>query len=487
MTLVSALRGASQANQAISTALQGVAENIANAQNPAYARQQVVFSSAGGGVNVAVLRRSTNRILESVYGTQIASAGQAETLNRYLQEVARLVGLQDASTPAGGGTRLVLPQAFSDFVQAWTDYQASPELEGARETLRRTSADLVSRLHDLNAGLDELETQIRSDISDSVQRVNGLVRQIATLNRAVVQRQNAGGGNTAALEAERETLVRELSTYFSLQLRYDENNSLDVFLESGASLITGTLRASLRYDPDRHELAIGGRLLARNESVEALPSGSLLAQFNLLRDGEDNTRQRAPDVALLEKIRLQLDGFAEQLLDTEEGSFNRAAQFTDLADETQDYFTRDDAAERASLAITFNELLADGTLPPPTENLNVDEADLNILTVLGRTTRSIDPSVLALPAYLEQSNVSYEGLARGIFNFVNIDVTEATDNVEIETRRRDTLRDELLNSSNVNIDEELVLLTELQNAFAANARVIAIAGALLRELIDSLG
>jgi flagellar hook-associated protein FlgK len=196
-----------RANQ---VALQTIANNIANADTEGYHRQQVQLTEqlpivsgtlrSGTGVLVSGIKRLANAAADNALTLNLSQSADAQAQLDALQEIERLL------TPSSGS----LQSAVSTFFDAADQLATRP----ADLTLRReyvvAAQNVAQQVTSLNNGLNQLQQQQATAISDSVAQVNSLTQQIAAVQRQISVAQ-AGGSEPSTLMDQRDILINKLA------------------------------------------------------------------------------------------------------------------------------------------------------------------------------------------------------------------------------------------------------------------------------------
>ena len=135
MSLFSSLNVALSGLQAITTQMQVVSNNIANASNAGYTRklaltQAVTLGGEGGGTQINGFSRASDDALATTLNTSISDTGLRSTQNDYLKQIENILGSTDSTNPP-------LSSAISDFAAAWRQLASAPEDNvGQRQVVR---------------------------------------------------------------------------------------------------------------------------------------------------------------------------------------------------------------------------------------------------------------------------------------------------------------------------------------------------------------
>jgi flagellar hook-associated protein 1 FlgK len=239
-------RGALFASQ---SAIEVVGNNIANANNPDYRRQEVrldegigidsVPGQLGSGVKAAEVIRHFDQFIEEEYNFTASNREMWDKLQTYLSDVEGLLnGMED------GG----LSEVLSQFWQDWQDLAMRPEDTSTRTALIGRTQNLLHVMGLINGDLDNVQKQMDDYISQDVDRVNEILQQIAELNRQINMHEEAGKNNANEQRDKRAALVRELAE--KIDINYIDNGvgNVTITTRAGHTLVDGTTYFGLKFE-----------------------------------------------------------------------------------------------------------------------------------------------------------------------------------------------------------------------------------------------
>ncbi len=266
--------------------------NIANVNTPGYSRQELLQlarfplfnggSFFGQGVDVTTVRRVYSDYLAAqVLATRTQSA-RFDALATELSQLDNLFG-----DPAAG-----LSPALAEFFSGVNTVAAHPADGPARQSMLSAASALVARFRQIDDQMAGLRAAADDQIRAGVDAINGLVAQIAGLNRRIAEVTGATAGQQPPndLLDQRDLLVGKLNDLIGASVVVQEDGSYNVFLRSGQALVIGQESFRLQAlpdarDPRKLEIALdlggGGALRLRAEDV----AGGRLAGVVAYRDG----------------------------------------------------------------------------------------------------------------------------------------------------------------------------------------------------------
>ncbi len=226
--------------------------NLANVNNPAYARQRLVFGSRGvvqtpyGPQSLAIEAVGLKNFRDNLIDNQILReqfhTQSLETQSRLLhQTLASLEsGIFQSSTGVdtiGSGT--AVPKGLNDmldsFFNAFQSFAAQPTSPVEKQFLLDRTDALITRFHLLNDHLADsaLGTPVTTNsltrqIDEEVGRVNELLQQIATLNKQIGSLEIGQPKSALDLRDQRQARLEELAGYLDFTHEEDASGQVNI-------------------------------------------------------------------------------------------------------------------------------------------------------------------------------------------------------------------------------------------------------------------
>jgi len=293
------------------TALDVAGHNIANVNTDGYSRQRVSLSArlagasangfSGAGVQVNGVQRLTNTF---VFTREINTSASLSRVSTFSTEASRIdTLLSDAQT--GLGTPL------NGFFDGLATLASNPTSSATRQSVLAASTSLTSRFQDLQSQLDFDSRSVNSQISQTVDEINGYAQSISQINNRIAQAIGSSGGVAPNdLLDQRDQFVRDLSQRISVTTAPQADGSLNVFVGNGQSLVVGTTITKLgirpnEYDSTRLEVTSGGNggAIISNQVGGGSIGGLLDARREILDPAREKLGRLA--VALSEAVNSQ--------------------------------------------------------------------------------------------------------------------------------------------------------------------------------------
>lgn len=283
--------------QAFQRSIATAGHNISNVNTEGYSRQRVELGTRppsftgqgfmGNGVQIESIDRMFDQFTAERLRDTTSGSAQYDTLYEYASRVSNLLGDSDAGLSAG----------MEDFFNSVQDLADNPSSIPGRQLVLSEAESLTGRIQNLSGQLDSMRNEINSGLSTVVNEINSLGAAIADANRNILEARTQGAGQTPNdLLDKRDLLVNKLSELVSVRTFEQDDGSLNVFVGSGQSLVTGYLASPLAvtqngFDAQRAEISIVSGGVAA-EITDGLTGGKLGALLDF-RDQSLNSADNA--------------------------------------------------------------------------------------------------------------------------------------------------------------------------------------------------
>ncbi|MBX9715115.1 MAG: flagellar hook-associated protein FlgK, partial [Burkholderiaceae bacterium] len=259
--------------------LQTTSNNISNVNTRGYSRQEVELETAGGqftgagffgkGVNVVTVKRAHDDFLtrEAALTRSLAESDSARSSQ--LLELEKVFGTGEAG----------LGYAANQFFNTFADVASKPQDAAARQVALSKAGQLATNFNTAAWQIDELQNGVTQDLRSSVDQVNVLTKQIATLNQKITDARGLGQPPNDLLD-QRELAIGDLSKLLQVSTIAADDGSVSVFMGGGQALVLGSQTTPLvamadAYDSSRVAIGLNGAGGVKQVSTSLLSSGSI--------------------------------------------------------------------------------------------------------------------------------------------------------------------------------------------------------------------
>jgi flagellar hook-associated protein 1 FlgK len=507
MSLEAALSIASGGLANVNSQLALVSHNVANADTPGYlvetaSQQSLTADGVGFGVLSGAATRNLNVSLQEQVFQQGTTVAGLQTRQAALQAIDAVQG-----TPGQGAD---LASLLGNLQNQFSSLQDDPASQTQQSAVVASAATLAQGVNTLSNAYTTQRQAAENSIVSEVGTINATLSTIGQLSNQIVAQQ-AAGLSTADLENQRDSAVQGLAQIINVQTLVQPDGDMLVTTAGGLSLPThgqsdplSTSGANLQpgtYSPGGGVPAI---TLGGSDVTTQLTGGQLGANITL-RDSTMPTYQAELDefsqhlasqfaaqgltlftdptgavpagggspvqagyvgFAAIIQVNPQVQGDPSQVRDgntTIAGNPTGASAFTPNPPNGPSGFT-------TLISRVLNYALgtnAQDGVPQPASNTTGLGADgtLNAPYVAPTTLGGLASTLVAAQAQ-DSANTSSQ--------------------LSTEQALQTTLTNTLAAGSGVNMDTEMSTMIQLQNAYGANAKIIAAVQAMWTQLIGAV-
>ncbi len=468
--LIGTLLNNGKALAAHSKGVELAGKNLANINNPDYARQRVILGDRGtintalGPQSMGVEALGIQQIRDQFLDSQVARENsqtsllqtQSDNLQRTQADLGEQIDSSSASSsigdPSKAGTGL--SSALNDFFNSFDNLSASPTDTGAKQVLLQKADILVAKFNVTDSRLAQQQSDITARIDSDVTAANSLLKDIADLN-GQIQTAEVTTQNTAVdLRDQRQAKLEKLANYMDfstqavpgtgmLQILAHDSSGANVTLVDKANVIGPLSFNGTQFSGGSPASALG------------LQGGSLKGNLDS-RDGA------------IQQLRDDIKTTAQQLV----SSVNKAYNPTGT---TGDFFQ---SAPPATGILALDSSLTFNTLKTTdTGNSGANELALAVAAVASKTHTTAGGDAIdgTIGSFYSRTVSGFGQTVAGV-------ESKLTDQKTVQTLIK-TQRDSV---SGVSQDEELTDLMKFQRAFQATARVVNVLDGMLDTVVNGL-
>lgn len=452
--------------------LDATSNNIANVNTPGYARQQAVFAETdprtligkgfiGTGVVVSQIRSFREEYFDREIRGNISRQAGFEFDDRALTRVETIL-----REPGDGG----IDNSMQQFFNAFQDLALKPEDVGRRQLALESGRVLAEDFRSTSTALQDLRQQTYEQLTTSIGKANGILSDIAELNKQITASQGQSLDSWTTLVNQRSQKLEELAKFGgTLHVSIDNNGHANVSM-AGSSVVTGVTANQLKL----------------NESVDA--NGERTASVDIINNQGATLVSIHPDsgefASALKHYNVTLDD-----KDTS-GGFSIAKELDALAGKF---------IEKVNAVSTTGYGLDDTSAPNRNFFSGTDARTIDLDTAVKDQPRNIP---VAAAAGVPGDNTIARGIANvagdatflsnqtpseyyaNFLNRIASAGSDASTGVKVTGTVGDQLNAQRESVIGVNLDEEAVNLIKYQRAFEAAARIVNTTSEVLQTLIN---
>lgn len=485
MSIGVALSNALSGLTASSKRAEVISDNVANALTPGYARRSLQVSAAsragdGRGVQMHEVTRATDPRATFERRSAQSDLGRDQTLARAQSVLTDAIGTADQV-----GSLSSRAVALEDAIARLAETPEAPSLQQGAVSAAK---DLVQALNAASSDVQSTRMDAETAITRMVEQINDSLARIDALNEDIATA-TIGGDSTAALDEARGEEIDRLAELIPVRTARRDNGVLAIYAPGGAALLEGR-PALLEFDAKSlitadmtlasgglNALILDGEPIAAGTGAGPLDGGALGSQFAIR------------DVAAPE-AQAQLDAIAEDLI----LRFEDPAVDPTLAAGDPGLFTDEggvfDALDVVGLAARLEVNAAvdpdrGGAAWRMRDGLNAVAEGPAGLDTLPRAQLDALREALPTPATSGVSGArSFSDLVDSVASLRARASADAEAAAAFADGRFAVKAEAEAASTGVDGDREMSDLLLVEQAYAANARVLQVVDGLLRRLLD---
>ncbi|MCE2885761.1 MAG: flagellar hook-associated protein FlgK [Planctomycetaceae bacterium] len=271
MSINGALQIGQSAILASQTAIQVAGNNLANASTPGYHRQVARLSPSrpeyigragfvGTGVQMQRIVRTVDTALQGRTRAAISDQNAAEIDQRFLNAIESIRNeLSDQD----------LSSRLSAFFNSFSELANSPNDEAVRTVVIQQASGLANAMRELRNEHANVRLEIDRALGATVRTVDGLLDQVAEVNRQIVDSEQGGGADANSLRDRRDELVNEVAKFIPISTVEQPNGALDILVGSIPVVLAGESRGiTLRTEASADGTTVSLRVKADGTTLQ---------------------------------------------------------------------------------------------------------------------------------------------------------------------------------------------------------------------------
>jgi len=500
--LIGSILATTNALKANQSAIETAGKNMANVNNTNYSRQRVEFGISGG-ISESIITQERDAIIDSKIVREASVSGSLEAQSKIYGQLQLIFGEQitgDVSSPdtlagsATGDSNLYgLSAVIDDFFGAMHALSADPSDVPTKASVIAQAEQMVNRFNTLAADLEELDGDVVDSIDAELKSVNGLLKDIATINNEIAKIEIQTPGGAHEFRDLRQQKLKELAQYIDFdteeiangQIRItakdkDTNGGNDVILVD-RSIVTN----QIKFNEASNELYFTGHTSqplgnSPNASAYDIEGGSLQGYIYARSTTDPFGAAGSYAIGPLAKMQEDLDILAREIATQVSGVYDDAANNQFFFDDNNNA----DAVVLANITAKNIQLYAgNGTTIPALSASNLKTTDS------GNSGANEVAIALAELDDFTSSNLrgnSFAGFVSEMASDLGFELSNVNTQLENQELVMSQLEDQRASVSGVSIDEELANIIRFQRSFEASAHVLKVMDELLGIITNGL-
>ena len=244
-TISSAFGMISGALDADQSALNVVANNVANANTSGYTEETPDWQqnspitvngiTVGQGVSETGATSQRDRILEARLDQQQQAASASSTRLSALNQMQALFTPDSGSSSSTAGD---IGNDISNFFDSFSSLETDPTDNALRESVLTAASTLAGDISSTAASLNSQRSAIDQEASGIAGQVNSLTSSLAALNQQIES--TSPNADAGMLEDQRQQDLSQLSQLIGINQVTTESNGLEITTTSGQLLVSGS-------------------------------------------------------------------------------------------------------------------------------------------------------------------------------------------------------------------------------------------------------
>ncbi len=472
--LFGALNMTARSMQVQQQAIEVAGHNMANVNNPAYARQRVAVQTAapistplgtqGTGADSRQIVQIRNVLIDNQIVNETSVSGSLDAQQAALQNAQSNLGqsIDRGATGAEGtaasatvGTQHGIGDSLSDLFNSLQNLAGQATDPTLRDEVIKSAQNLADRFRQTDQRLNSLTQNLNDQVKDDVSKANSLLDDIARLNEQIGAAEINGEGVANDLRDTRQSKLEELAKYIKFDAVNSDNGSVSIAIGNVTIIDTTSVLQRLEaYDPGDGKVQVH---TANTNLALDITSGSIAGAITA-RDGA------------IQKLRDNLSTLASSLI-TEVNRVHTNG-FGLNGTSGLPFFDGSDASN-----IKVNQALVD------------DPSKIQASDAAGEAGNKNIALAMAQLAAAPQSALKDQTFSKTYSRIVGdlgaslSDVNEGISDQTVVTNMLSAQRDSV---SGVSIDEEMTDLIKFQKAYQASAQLVNTVNEMLDTIINMM-
>ncbi len=448
--------------------------NLANVNNPDYARQRIILGDKGTmktdlgvqslGLEATGIQQIRDVLLDQQIVREIMLKGsleaQSSVLNRLQSTLGESINRQgDVDTLEGSISNALgsagISGSLDDYFNAFHELAASPNDAAAKQVLFQKADILAEKFNGVDQRLITIDADIDTQVNQDITEITTIIENIASLNALIGRFEVSKPGGAVDLRDQRQTALQKLAELTSFEIRASSENSSLIQIvgkDTGGNDVVmldgGKIKGTMSFN--------GTNVTFGQSSVALqLTGGSLYGALQI----KDN---------VLAEVRADLDLLANQVTTAVNQAYNPLGtgnNFFDAAGLTAGTFSLDTTLSASSIIATT------------TTSSGANETALAVAEI---GTRQFSIAGGDLIDGTASNHIA------GIATRVGREISGVEEKLENQMLVENLLREQRNSVSGVSLDEEMTDLIRFQRAFQASARVINVINNMLEVVVSGL-
>ena len=437
--------------------------NLANAANPAYARQRIKLNSSvtiptekgpqGSGAEVARLESIRDKVLDKSIISEKSISQYLDSKQVYLRRAEANLGqtIDSRSIDSGGGAHGI-SEGMTELFNSFQSLSVSPTSTAERQIVVFNAQKIADKFNTIDRRLSDLRTGINAEVEDLVTSVNSKLKAVANIavnlgNIEIVE------GSANEVRDSLQSSLEELAEFVNISTATNDDGELNVFIDGHQVITDNIMTNSVGLHTDINGMHTMAEQVAGN--VMNLKSGYLKGLID------------ARDTSIVD-LQTKINTLATQLI-TEINTLHRSGY--DLNGNTgQDLFTGTGAAD---VGVNTNIVSDPRQLQGSSSASESSNNDV---------IRSI--AALSTTALTGLNGMTFSEHYGNTISRFGQEISLTTAQLDDQKAVQKMLEKQRESIMGVSVDEEVANLVVYQRAFQASAKLLTTMDNLMKDVLN---
>ncbi|NWF88852.1 MAG: flagellar hook-associated protein FlgK [Ignavibacteriaceae bacterium] len=431
-------------------ALEVTSHNIANASNPFYSRQRILFETDssdrgagtvwGNGVKIGDVQRVRDSLIDAHLINTNPNYSNSNRQSQLIGDIEKIF-----SEPSDLGISNLITSLFSSF----NELSVTPNSAPLRTNVLNAANNLAAKVNSVNESIDVLKGDIMNEFQHKVTEVNTLLKEIHQLNIEQFNNSNSGLSVNDILD-KRDQLISDLSKLVNINVSVDNTNSVSIS-------IGGALAVDRMHSTEFTMVEKNGnlQLQVKDGAYPVILTGGELSGLSEVYS------QKIP------KYKEKLDEVVNTLMNSINSEHMKGYSITNPQE----------------TGIKFFESYENGILTVNPEIIN----DVNKIAISADGTEGNGEIALRISQLTDAKLINGSTISESysvLINTLGNDGLLQSNYAEANLLVINQLEDQQASQSGVSIDEEMTNVLKFQRTYEASAKLITVADEILKTILE---
>ncbi len=450
MSLFYSLNLSSQALLTFKRGIDITNKNMTNVYTDGYSRVKPVFENLQSG---GVYLNRAERIFDNSLFNRIINVNQSVVGDETYKDILKQIEFNFNDTQGSG-----FSSAIDSFFSSMNDIITNPDDLSARQSFLSETKNLIGRIRTAYDNLKDIKEKANLTLKDDIKKVNELTSKLAKINAGIRGFPN-DEERINTYKDERDRTLKELSSLIDIKVTFKDDGTVDVVTSKGFSLVLFDKSHNLTFeiDPDTNpKIKWEGANITTELNNGKI--GGIVKGINFVNDQINRLNTFTEEFAT--KINNQhIAGYG---LDSSQNDLFKSDNSSTTIDASNITLNIEDPKKVAAAASTTD--------------LNADNENMKALLLL-KENKITGLDNLTFNEYYNNKLIAP----------MAFELSHTKDSLQDNQFLLQAAEQKLQEKSSVNLDEELINLTQLQRSYEAATRIINVTDEMLQTVLGLVG